>query len=386
MKHGRLIASLRVENQWGDAMARKRITPEDAPDAQIDTPIADDSAPVPAADNPPPFVEDAALEQPDAAQDMPQSAPPLQARPKTALHLAIGAAVALGAAGLGYGAALQFPLAGGGGVNLAPLEAEIAALKSQMAAMPKDDLAMRLAKLEAAPNDAAALTARLTALEAAINAIPKPDPNLAAELADIRARVAQTDPAPAIKAAIAAEIGLVQDSAAAMVAEVQMAAAQAVTLAAQTSLRSALDTGAPYAAAASTLPLPPLLAQYAETGIPSLGALKDSFPDAARAGLEAALRADMGQTWGERVGNFLRSQTGARALTPREGTDPDAILSRVEAALRSANLQAALTEAASLPDAAKGAMAPWIAAAQLRADALAAFDSLIAASQTAKGN
>ena len=331
------------------------------------------------------------LAQPVAAQSAPEHTPP---RAKTGLHLVVGAAVALGAAGLGYGAALQFPLAlGGAGVNLAPLESEVAALKSQLAAQSEgdlarddqvyDDLAERLANLEAAQNETAALAARLSALQAAINALPKPDPNLAAELADIRARLAQTDPAPAIKAAIAAEIGLVQDSAAAMVAEVQNAAAQAVALAAQTSLRSALDTGAPYAAAALTLPLPPLLAQHAETGIPSLGALKDSFPDAARAGLEAALRADMGQTWGERVGNFLRSQTGARALTPREGSDPDAILSRVEAALRSANLQTALTEAAALPDAAKDAMAPWIAAAQLRADALVAFASLPAANSTA---
>lgn len=304
------------------------------------------------------------------------------AAPKTALHLAVGAAVALGAAALGYGAALQFPISGAAApaqTDLAPLQAQIDALNS--ASQSNADFAAQLAALSADLNAAAALGPRITALEAALTALPKPDPNLAADLARIRERLAQTDPAPLIKAAIAAEIGQVQDSAAAMVAQVETAAQTAVTISAQSALRSALDTGAPFVSAADSLTLPPALADHAQTGIPSLSALKDSFPDAARAGLEAALRDNMGQTWAERAQNFLRNQTGARSLTPREGGDPDAVLSRIEAGLRAGNLDAALTEVAALPPAAKTAMAGWIATAQLRADALAAL-----ASVTAKGN
>lgn len=317
-----------------------------------------------------------------AAPDVAPAAPAKPAASKTALHLAIGAAIALSAAALGYGAALQYPIAGlsaQAAPDLAPLQAQIDALRS--ASQPSADIAAQLAALSADLDAAAALAPRIAALEAALSALPKPDPNLAADLARIRERLAQTDPAPLIKAAIAAEIGQVQDSAAAMVAQVETAAQTAVTIAAQSALRSALETGAPFASAADSLILPPALADYAQTGIPSLGALKDSFPDAARAGLEAALRDNMGQTWAERAQNFLRNQTGARSLTPREGGDPDAVLSRVEAGLRAGDLIAALAEVAALPPAAKTAMAGWIATAQLRANALAALGSV-----TAKGN
>jgi hypothetical protein len=347
-------------------MARQKSTQSPAPDS----PIVPDAEVV--ATQPQVVAETQELPAPASSATLPN---------KTPLHLAIGAAVALTAAALGYGAALQFPLGASGQASIdpAPLQAEIDALKTASAAHA--DIAARLAAMQAEIDAAAALPQRIASLEAAISALPKPDPNLAAELATIRARLAQTDPAPMIKAAIAAEIGQVQDSAAAMVAQVETAAQTAITLAAQTALRSALDTGAPFAAAAASLTLPPVLADNAQTGIPSLTALKDSFPDAARAGLEAALRADMGQTWAERVQNFLRNQTGARSLTPREGGDPNAVLSRIEAALRAGNLDAALTEVAALPPAAQTVMADWIATAQLRADALAALDSV-----TAKGN
>ena len=82
-----------------------------------------------------------------------------------------------------------------------------------------------------------------------------------------------------------------------------------------------------------------------------------AFPTAARAGLEAALRADMGSSWTERATNFLRAQTGARSLDPREGDDPDAILSRAEAAVSAGDLATALTEIAALPEPAQTAMA-----------------------------
>ena len=143
-------------------------------------------------------------------------------------------------------------------------------------------------------------------------------------------------------------------------------------------LRAALDTGAPYASATSMADLPPVLADHAETGLPSLTALKASFPDAARLALEAALRADMGGTWAERVTNFLRNQTGARSLTPREGNDPDAILSRAEAALNAADLPRALTEIQSLPPEAQTALQDWTTNAALRQSALEAMTALAA--------
>lgn len=290
--------------------------------------------------------------------------------------LVIGAILGVAAAGLGYGAALQFPFAQASadqGAQIAALTARIAALESA----PTDTtLQSRLTALESAQApDISPLEARLTALEQRLAAQPVGD-DLRAELADIRAKLAQSDPTPAIKAAIAAEMGTVQETAQQMVAQVAAAAKDAAALSAMTLLRAALDTGAPFAAAAQELDLPADLADYAQTGIPSLTTLKDSFPAAARAGLDAALRSDTAATWAQRVTNFLRSQTGARSLTPQTGNDPDAVLSRIEAALRAADITAVMAEVGALPPVATVAMADWIALAQTRANALRAFETL----------
>ena len=84
----------------------------------------------------------------------------------------------------------------------------------------------------------------------------------------------------------------------------------------------------------------------------------------------------MGEGWTDRLSAFLRSQSGARSLTPREGTDPDAVLSRAEAALRDGQIKAALAELAGLPPAGTEAMAPWIADATRRLGAEQAIADL----------
>lgn len=312
----------------------------------------------------------------DAVVEVVDTAAPPAPMPKgkTALTLGFGAVLGVAVAALGYGAALQYPL-----TSPAAQSADasaIADLSAKVAAMDVAALQARIAALEAAPApDTSALEARISALEAKLAAAP-PNDDLRSELADIRAKLAQSDPTPAIKAAIAAQMGNVEKTAQDMVAKVSEAAGQAAQLSAMTLLQAALDTGAPYAFAATQLTLPEVLARHAETGIPSLTALRDGFPDAARAGLEAALKSNMGETWGERIANFLRGQTGARSLTPREGNDPDAVLSRIDAALAAADMGAVLTEIAALPAEAQTAMQGWIDQAKLRADALAAFANL----------
>ena len=124
--------------------------------------------------------------------------------------------------------------------------------------------------------------------------------------------------------------------------------------------------------------LPEILTAHAQSGLPSLQTLRAMYPDAARAALDAALRTASSDSWTDRVSVFLRGQTGARSLTPREGTDPDAILSRAEAAMAAGDLTMALTELAGLPDAAKAAMADWLALAGQRQDAVAAVQALTA--------
>jgi hypothetical protein len=86
----------------------------------------------------------------------------------------------------------------------------------------------------------------------------------------------------------------------------------------------------------------------------------------------------MGESWTERAMSFLQSTTGARSMTPREGTDPDAVLSRAEAALGAGDLDLSLTEIAALPAVAQEAMAGWTTQAKTRQDALAAVAELAA--------
>src|SRR5690606_16625940 len=102
-------------------------------------------------------------------------------------------------------------------------------------------------------------------------------------------------------------------------------------------IETAMDSGAGYASAIADLrqlgiTVPEPLIAAAETGVPTQPALEARFPEAARAALAAARSADAGGEGGG-FGAFLKTQLGARSLEPREGTDPDAILSRAEAAL-----------------------------------------------------
>ena len=78
----------------------------------------------------------------------------------------------------------------------------------------------------------------------------------------------------------------------------------------------------------------------------------------------------------DRVSAFVRLQLGTRSLEPKDGTDADAILSRAEAALKAGQIDAALSELTTLPDAGQPALEGWIADATARKDALAAGDAL----------
>lgn len=285
--------------------------------------------------------------------------------------------------------------------RLAAQETEIAGLKAALAALPAPDptLGARLDAVTQAvadlpsPPDTADLASRIAALEA----LPTGNgngPSLAEFAAQSEAlRALQTE-----VAALRASGGAVPANVEALVTQAEQrlkdAEAQAATLKAEAEaltraatsraalgrVQAALESGVPFATALPDLGLevPAVLAAAAETGIPTLTALQTAFPDAARAALEAALRANMGESWSERVGSFLRSQTGVRSLTPREGSDPDAILSRAEAALATGDLQAALAELTALPPEAAEQMAGWRGLAEQRRAAIAAVADIAA--------
>ena len=160
---------------------------------------------------------------------------------------------------------------------------------------------------------------------------------------------------------------------------------RAEAVAAVAALQSALDRGVTPEEARQTLEGAGLEAPEALTrDVPSLDSLQASFPEAARAALRASLRGDSaaGQDSasgdGNLLTNFLRAQTGARSVEAREGSDPDAILSRADEAVQAGRIADAVTEIEALSDNARAApaMAEWLAGAVSYRDAQAALSDL----------
>jgi hypothetical protein len=150
-------------------------------------------------------------------------------------------------------------------------------------------------------------------------------------------------------------------------------------------LRNTIERGEPYAAelaAVKALGADPAtlapLESFAATGLPSATVLAREISD-----LAPALLAASGAT--PRDGGFLeRLQSNAeklvriRRVEEVAGTDPTAIISRIEVKAAHADLAGALTELASLPPSARLPAEAWIKKAQARAAAIDAGRKLSA--------
>nr|WP_252727041.1 mitofilin family membrane protein [Paracoccus sp. C2R09] len=81
---------------------------------------------------------------------------------------------------------------------------------------------------------------------------------------------------------------------------------------------------------------------------------------------------------GNLLTNFLRAQTGARSVAPRDGDDTDAILSRAENTLNGGDVAATVGELDALPQPAAdaSAMADWLARAKTYSEAQSALSDL----------
>lgn len=144
---------------------------------------------------------------------------------------------------------------------------------------------------------------------------------------------------------------------------------------------AAVDTGEPFAAALADLTatsgvdVPAALSAAAENGVPTTLALQESFSEAARAALSVARDEGVDESEGG-LGSLFRSTFNARSVTPREGSDPNAVLSRVGAAVEGGRINDALAETETLPEVVRAAMSDWLGAAQSRADAQSALETL----------
>lgn len=231
----------------------------------------------------------------------------------------------------------------------------------------------------------AALQARLDEQAARIEALssrPTIDPEAAQRVQSL------ADQAGALEQQIKAAAEAAQSEITEAQAEAQRlqdAAAEstrrAEAVAAVAALQSALDRGVTPDEARETLEgagidTPDALARE----VPSLAALQEGFGEAARGALRATLREQSSSGDGNLLTNFLRAQTGARSVEPREGDDPDAVLSRANAEVEGGHIDAALNELSGLPETAREApvMAEWLDGANAYREAQAALSDLTA--------
>lgn len=159
------------------------------------------------------------------------------------------------------------------------------------------------------------------------------------------------------------------------------AARKAAIQSALTEITTAISAGQPFDGAVAALAengvteMPAGLADVAADGVSTLAKLQTGFADQARAALSAARNSDEVEPE-TGVAGFLRRQLGARSTVPREGSDPDAVLSRAEAAVRDGQLATALEEIDTLPADAQSAIQDWLDQARARSAAEAAVQDL----------
>ncbi len=309
------------------------------------------------------------------------------------LPLVLGGAIA---AGLGFGGA--YLLGQNGWIEFGQQQNNdevLAALQAQSQRM--QDLEQRLTgaqpDLSGIQQGQQTLLAQLAALEQRLGEIEARPPTpaepadlsgLEGEVAELRALLAQgRQDAAALETEAQARA-----AAEAAAAEAERAARETERRAHFARLQAALNAGEPFAEPleqlqATGMTVPETLQAAAESGVPSREALRQSFPQAARPALAAALEETAGDAPADRVQNFLRAQLGVRSLAPREGDDPDAVLSRAEAAVTQDDLATALAELEALPPQGRAQMAGWIEDAQAR---LAAEEAVAGLSDTLSAN
>ncbi len=394
-----------------DTVGEDVVTPEPAADDRATIEAGKSTSADPVADDPTPtgILEAETVTPEDTPSDVPRSAavaPVVHQRGPGLGALLIGGVVA---AALGYAAAFfgtqntpdTSEIDAALSDATAAIEAQqgtIAALEAQVTALaaieppvvPEVDLSGVEGSIASVANDIAgmstgieALTGRIVALEERpifTGEVAEDSAAMAAAVEALEARLSEERTAAsealasaeAAQAAAATEVQEASSAAQAAIAEAeartQATAAAIQTQAALSRVRIAMASGDPFSNALADLPteIPEALSAVAETGVPTIEELQAAFPDAARAALPIALRETAGDGTANRVGAFLMGQIGGRSVEPREGADPDAVLSRAEAAVGSGNLRGALNEISALPEGAQATLQDWVGQVETR--------------------
>lgn len=276
-------------------------------------------------------------------------------------------------------AAAQATLSETTGAGMAELQRSLSALDTRITDTVSrlDAIDARLSAIEKRPVEGGAASAT------ALDAFGREMEALRAEMAEQKAAVSGAEAKLRAEAADATEtIRTAVAEADRLRTAAEETARQATARAALGRIQAALTAGGALDPALADLrvagvEVPPALAEQGQ-GVPTLETLRAAFAPAARAALAASLKQTAGGSLWDRSLAFLRTQSGARSLTPREGADPDAVLSRAEAALAAGDPGAAIAAITALPTDGQARMAEWVALAKRRIAATAAAAALAA--------
>ncbi len=362
-----------VEENWA---------PKALPDAgqpsveKTSAPIETDSTvnASPAADRPQPLGEEAAT-----------AAPPQPARRDAAASTLVAAGIFGGIVALALAGSMQYagylPM---GATNAPDISVEIAALRQEVEA------------LRQAPAADPGLDTRLQAIETAL--AQRPADSAAEKLSAIEQELAAVRTATESTASDNAG-RLVQLQARMDAAETKLsepgegvAAARAIAAAA---LKAAVDRGGSFGTEldtfARTAPDDPALAQlksFGEQGVPSREELVERLPGVVDAILNTVNQPDPDQGMAQRLMSSALSVVKVRRTGDVEGDAPEAIVARMDNALKGGDLPAAATEWEKLPQEAKAASGDFKQAldARIAVDGLIGETLVRAVSQTGTQN
>lgn len=360
-----------------EALDAEDVQPEEAetPDAAVEPEHGEDAeefAPEPAEE-----AEEAPAAEVESFDPQENFAPEPAPRSGGGKLLAAGAVTA--ALGFGGGWFTQQQGKGELAAQLAAQEAQIAALAEKVRGIEIPDLGPVAERIGGVETALAAQEAGLADLGAATDQ----------RIADLRAQLAETElvatggqadassagayvrEVEARLAQLEATANRVTEASDALRAEAAAAEAAARVAEARASLSEidvALTSGAGFAPALGALgkavEIPAALRDVAEGGVVPLASLRADWPGLARAALAASRDGEASEE-GSNLGSLFAKQFNLRSTQPREGDDPDAVLSRAEAALDGGDLAGALAEIGALPEPAQEALAEWTGAARL---------------------
>ena len=346
----------------------------------------------------------------------------------------IGAVIALGG-GYALQAGGVLPAPGAGGDPVAPVASRVDALSSQLETLTQQmsastsqggselpaELSARLDGLEAAVAEAAAgsggeggdpaalaaLEDRLAGLEGKIATLAEagtaaaPDPELAAQMNELRAAQSgfqsSIDELRSSTDMLATRISELEQGQQALSAQVEAPSRQ-IDLAraiAAAGLKLAIDRGGPFMseleAFASVAPEDPAVAELrdlAARGVPSRADLVAGFSDAASKAIAAADPGDPEAGLVDRLMSSAMSVVKVRKVGDVAGDSAEAIVARAETRLLNGDLEAALAEWTTLPEASRAATSEYgeALAARARSEKLIAAAMAPSAAAAAPAN